>query len=235
MASSFGKRTAGRFDALGVVEFSRVEPDSVVLEVGAGTGNFLSLFEPHARSVIGVDLTDAMLRQAERTVPSIWALVADGAHLPLAGDSVDLAATAQTVHHIPEPLPVFGELARVAGLGGKVLVVDQIATEDDAAAKAMTELETMRDPSHATSWTPSALRKMLEQAGLEIIDEKVAEADDSVAKWMSPDEFPPERIEAVMRFIEDHGNETGMDFVRDDDGEWTYTRRRIMLLARPKG
>ena len=233
VASTFGKRTAGRFDAMGIVEFSRVEPGSKVLEVGAGTGNFLSLFEPVAKKVYGVDLTDAMLRQAQQKVPSIAAIVADGAKLPLSDGSMDLATTAQTIHHIPEPVAVIAELARVAGSEGKVLVVDQVATESAEESEAMTELETVRDPTHATSWPPSAFRRMIADAGLEMIDEKSTQGTDYVAKWMSPDEYSPERIAAVMKFIAERGDETGMGFVRSPDGEWTYTRIRIMLLARP--
>ena len=50
-------------------------------------------------------------------------------------------------------------------------------------------------------------------------------------EWMLPGEFPVERIERVKTFIRDHGVETGMDFEWEGD-ECTFTRRRIMILAR---
>ena len=63
-SENFSKRTKGRFDKLGVVDFSRVEDGSKVLEVGAGTGNFLQLFAGKAGQLLGVDLTPAMLHKA---------------------------------------------------------------------------------------------------------------------------------------------------------------------------
>jgi hypothetical protein len=48
---------------------------------------------------------------------------------------------------------------------------------------------------------------------------------------MSPDEFPPDRIAAVYRFVEEHGPETGMAFERAGD-DWVFTRRRIQIRAR---
>jgi hypothetical protein len=47
---------------------------------------------------------------------------------------------------------------------------------------------------------------------------------------MWPGEFENERIEKTLRFVEQHGHETGMDFERDGD-DYVFTRRRIMLLA----
>jgi SAM-dependent methyltransferase len=233
-AGTFGRRTAGRFDALGVPAFSRVQPDSVVAEIGAGTGNFLKLFAGLASRLIAVDLTPAMLAQARVHVPSIEALVADGARLPLASDSIDLVASAQALHHIHDPLRILKEMTRVMAPQGRLLIVDQTAPESFEQAAAMNELEVIRDPSHAASRPPSAFRILIGAAGLDIVDEKLVEVTDRLSGWMWPDEFPPERIAAVRDFIVRRGPATGMNWRQEDD-DWVYTRQRIMLLAeRPR-
>ncbi|MBA3349777.1 MAG: hypothetical protein H0T12_04395, partial [Actinobacteria bacterium] len=43
-ATGFSERTKGRFDDMDVLAFARFQPSEMVLEVGVGTGNFLSLF-----------------------------------------------------------------------------------------------------------------------------------------------------------------------------------------------
>jgi ubiquinone/menaquinone biosynthesis C-methylase UbiE len=233
-AGTFGRRTAGRFDALGVPEFSRVEHGAVVVEVGAGTGNFLRLFAEIASRLIGVDLTHEMLAQAPAHAPAIEAVVADGGRLPLKSDSIDLVASAQGFHHIPEPLHILKEMKRVMAPSGRVLIVDQTAPESFEQAAAMNELEVVRDSSHAASRPPSAFRILMSAAGLEIVDEKVVEVTERLSGWMWPDEFPAERIEAVRDFIERRGETTGMNWRREGD-DWVYTRRRIMMLAeRPR-
>lgn len=230
-ASGFAERTRGRFDALGVVEFSQVSPGDTVLEVGAGTGNFLSLFEGTAARRVAIDLTHGMLREAHSRHDGLELIQGDAFRLPLRSASVDLAASAQALHHIFEPLPVLKELRRVAGERGKVLIVDQLATERYEEVAFMNQLEVTRDPTHATSRPASAFRMLLGKAGLEIVDEKQYEERSTFSSWMWTGEFPEERIAATRAFIERFGAETGMDFERDGD-DWSFTRRRIMLLAR---
>lgn len=227
---TFGERTRGRFDNLGVVDFSKVSNGATVLEVGAGTGNFLQLFGEVAGRLVGVDLTPAMLAKARQAYPALDLVVGDGAHLPLASRSVDLATTAQTLHHIWEPLPVLKELRRVTADHGRVLIVDQVANERYEEAVAMNQLDTIRDPSHASSRPPSVFRTLIRLAGLDIVGERVVEARHRFSTWMPPTEFPEERIERVKSFIDQHGYATGMNFERDGD-DYVYTRKRIMLLA----
>ncbi|HEY7873596.1 MAG TPA: class I SAM-dependent methyltransferase [Actinomycetota bacterium] len=229
-AAGFDERTRGRFDNLGVVEFAQLSGGETVAEIGAGTGNFLSLFQVRASRLVAVDLVPGMLVHARERLPAADVVVADGASLPLRSGSVDLVASAQALHHVRHPLPVVAEMRRVAGRAGRVLVVDQAATEHFEEAVAMTELELVRDPSHAASRPPSAFRIMFQAAGLRIVDERVVEDERRLSKWMWPGEFPPERIDAVRTFIEARGHETGMDFERDGD-DWVFTRRRMMILA----
>jgi SAM-dependent methyltransferase len=229
-AESFSTRTRGRFDYLRVVDFSRVEEGAKVLEVGAGTGNFLQLFAGTAGQLLGVDLTPAMLRKARETFPEMDLMVGDGARLPLRSRSIDLATTAQTLHHIWEPLPVIKELRRVTTTDGRVLIVDQVGTERYEEVLAMNELDVMRDPSHASSRPPSALRTLMRVAGLKIIDERIVDVANRFSDWMPPVEFPQDRIDKVKRFIDEHGHVTGMNFEQDGD-DYTFSRRRMMILA----
>lgn len=233
-AEAFTARSAGRFDAMGVPEFSRVQPHESVLEVGAGTGNFLSLFSEHAAILIALDLTEKMLRVARRNHPRLAVVMADGACLPVASRSVDLVASAQALHHVFEPVPFVKEMRRVCKDTGRVLIVDQAATESYEQIAFMNEVETIRDPSHAASRPPSAFRAIVMAAGLEILDERLFQDESRFSNWMWPDEFPAERIERTRAFVEKFGSETGMEFERDGD-DWIFTRRRMMLLARPAG
>jgi ubiquinone/menaquinone biosynthesis C-methylase UbiE len=230
-AAHFATRTAHRFDHMDVVAFSGVPPGATVVEVGAGTGNFLALFDDGTRHLVAVDLTPAMLQRAAEQFPAMGLVVADGAALPLESRSAHLVASAQVLHHIRAPVPVITEMRRVVTEEGRVLIVDQVATERAEEAAMMNRLDSLRDPSHAGCRPPSAIRSMVRAAGLEIEAEEIHESEERWSHWMSHDEFPDERIEAVRTFIEEHGHETGMEFERDSN-DWVYKRRRIMLLAR---
>lgn len=230
-ALTFAQRTAGRFDDMGVVEFARVAPHESVAEIGVGTGNFLALFEGRAARLVGIDLTMGMLNQARRRHPDMILIAAEGRALPLRSRSIDLVTSAQTFHHITEPLPVISEMRSVVSDEGRILIVDQVATESLEEATAMNELDMLRDPSHAMCRPPSAFRVMAQAAGLEILAEEIHESRSRLSQWMTPEEFPAERIAGVRAFIAERGAETGMGWERDGD-DWLFVRKRLMLLAR---
>lgn len=229
-AVSFAERTKNRFDDLDVVGFSRLRRGGSVLEVGAGTGNFLRSFEPVAGCLVAADLTMGMLLEGRHRHPAIVPVASDGAHLPFPSRSFDLVTTAQTLHHVSDPLPFLRELRRVVKPDGAVLIVDQVATESYEQIAFRHQLEVLRDPSHAATRPASAFFIMIRAVGLNVIADRMVTGHNRLSQWMWPNEFPPERIDAVRDFIARFGHETGMEWRRDGD-DWIFTRRRIMLLA----
>ncbi|MBE3076066.1 MAG: hypothetical protein IMZ75_14165 [Actinobacteria bacterium] len=73
---------------------------------------------------------------------------------------------------------------------------------------------------------------MVQAAGLEIADERLWEGRNTFSQWMWPGEFPEERIERVRDFVERHGADTWMDFRKEEADDWSFCRRRLMLLAK---
>jgi SAM-dependent methyltransferase len=232
-AAGFARRTVGRFDHLDVLTFSRVAPGSSVIEVGAGTGNFVSLFAPVAGRVVATDLTPGMLRVAREMHGLTRIICGDGARLPFADGAFDLVTSAHAMHHIPDPVAVLREMARIVAPGGRVMVVDITASDDPAAAARADEVMTIRDPSHARSLTTAEMRAALDASGLAVFDDRVVDRRGLVSNWMWPGEFPQERIAEVRAYVERHWREIGMDLQPDGD-DFTYLDRRQMVLAAPR-
>lgn len=100
-----------------------------LLEIGLGTGGLLPLLRRRAQQVVGVDQSPAMLQQAAQRVAEmhldgIDLRLGEMTHLPLADSEVQGAVLNMVLHHAPQPLAVFRELARVVAPGGRVLVAD---------------------------------------------------------------------------------------------------------------
>lgn len=233
-AESFARRTRNRFDDLDALGFSGVQRGAKVLEVGVGTGNFLRYFDPVAAQLVGVDIVHGMLGVARRDQPQISPVLADGRRLPFAPRTFDLVTSAQTLHHVNDPIPFLREMRRVVKDSGRVLLVDQVATERYEEIAFRDQLEVLRDPSHAVSRPPSAFSIMVQAVGMSVVAQKIVTSQSRLSEWMWPGEFPPERIAAVRDFIERFGHETGMEWRREGD-DWVYTSRRLMLLATRRG
>ncbi len=111
-----------RVEALAHAVTRVAEEPERILDLGTGTGDaalFLAREYPRA-SVRGVDLSEAMVKRAQRKIGldpdgRVAFRVADAANLPFEADSFDLV----TQVNVP---PFFGEIGRVLRPGGSVIV-----------------------------------------------------------------------------------------------------------------
>jgi ubiquinone/menaquinone biosynthesis C-methylase UbiE len=126
------------------------------------------------RGVVAVDPVSELLELARERAPANVELVeGDGAALPFADGSFDLAATQRTLHHVGHPERVVAELARVTRPGGRVLVIDQLAPADAAEAAAAHAFERERDPAHVRLLGAAELRGLFAANALAPVRERV--------------------------------------------------------------
>ena len=100
-----------------------------VVDIGCGDGYLTLETARWARSVIGVDRSDAVLDRARalaerRGIANAQWKKGDLTRLPLADASVDVALLSQALHHARHPDDALEEAARVLRPGGRLLVLD---------------------------------------------------------------------------------------------------------------
>ncbi len=97
---------------------------SNVLDLGCGTGRWLArLLSRGASTVVGIDLSAAMLGVARRSVRIRDRLVlADGLQLPFQSSVFDFVLSSFALNHIADLQAIAQELARAVKLEGRLLI-----------------------------------------------------------------------------------------------------------------
>lgn len=116
-----------RFHLASLAAFADAE--SVVADLGCGTGQVSAALAPFVKHVIAVDASGAMLQAAKRRLQlfdNVELRRGDLESLPIDDGRVDAATLMLVLHHVPEPAHALGEAARVLKPGGKVIVVDML-------------------------------------------------------------------------------------------------------------
>jgi SAM-dependent methyltransferase len=153
-----------------LIDLAGVGPEDSVLDVACGPGLVACALAEVARHVTGIDLTPAMIEQAQAKQRACgrtnltW-LVGDAVPLPFPDAQFSLVVTRYSFHHFLEPSAVLAEMARVCAPGGRVAVID-VVTSSPEQAEAYNRVEKLRDPSHVRALSLEELTGLCLDAGL---------------------------------------------------------------------
>jgi len=126
--SVFGERAS----LIGLVGL--VDDQSIVGDLGCGTGHLTRLLAPFVQRVIGVDASSAMLEQARSHIgdmPNVDLRSGELENLPLENAMLDAAVLALVLHNVADPAAVLREATRALRPGGRLLVLDMMPHNRD--------------------------------------------------------------------------------------------------------
>jgi SAM-dependent methyltransferase len=133
-----------------------------VLEIGAGTGEFLSLAAPHFESVEGIELSEPAIRTARDrglnvTDKPVCAIEAD----------YDAVVAFQLLEHVSEPARFIDTAVAKLAHGG--ILIFAVPNQDGAAGQLPFDYLNL-PPHHATRWTRASFCEVARLFGLDLID-----------------------------------------------------------------
>jgi len=129
-----------------------------VLEVGCGTGHFTRWFNQQGMQVIGLDLSRAMIEEANRLGSSLL-LQGDAIKLPFASNFFEIIALITTLEFLPDPIAVLSEVHRVARKG---LILGVINRQSCLGRKYKRSKSPIWKSAHL--FTPGELKQLIQQA-----------------------------------------------------------------------
>ena len=225
-----------------MVDALDLDPHDAVLDVAAGTGHLGRAIAPRVRRVVCLDLTPDMLREGEQAaqregLTNVTFLRGAAEDLPYPDSVFDAVVSRFAVHHFVEPMVQVREMVRVCHPGGKVVLIDLVAPEDQTEAVTYNRLERLRDPSHTRALSADGLRGHLADCGLTGIRTASRDVEVEAERWLALTSTPTARARAIREDLMGDvlgSASTGMrPFLHD--GALMFTQRWVIAVGLKAG
>lgn len=176
---------AGYDHALAALQLTGQE---TLLDIGCGTGIFLSLAAPKVRFITGLDATVEFVEEARRRLPAYPFLVGEMEDLPLPDEAYDIVTGFNSFQYAADISEALAEARRVLRPDGRLVVMIWGNPEDCQAAVSLGAIGRLLPPPPPGTPGPFALseqqrlEKILESTGFAIL-----QSTDVESVWDYPD------------------------------------------------
>ena len=207
-----------------------------LLDAAAGTGACGRSLSPLVASVVCLDATAAMLQQGRAMaeaggLSNIRFVQGYVEQIPYPDAAFDIVITRLAFHHFPEMERPFMELHRVLKPGGKLVIIDMEAAEEDLRDRE-DRIETMRDPSHVKNRSRGEFAALYERYGYSVKKMEHTDIAVSLDAWMDLTQTPEKirrQIAGLMEAELSGGERTGFSPRREGGALWFNQRWLLML------
>jgi len=105
----------------GLFDHLKLQPDELLLDVGGGTGRITKFASGSVKTVVVLDESEKMLRQA-KSKDGLLSLCAASERIPFEDNSIDKLIMVDALHHVKNQKQTIAELWRVLKPGGRLII-----------------------------------------------------------------------------------------------------------------
>ncbi len=158
-----------------VVDFTNPGSGSRILDVATGTGKQAFAFAKKGYEVIGIDMSEAMLKVANKKnkYGNARFEIADATHLPFEDKNFDVTCVSFALHDMPLTIreKVLQEMARVTRPNGVIVIVDYALPGNKIGRFLIYHLVKLYERLYYSEFIRSDLKALLRKSGIEIEEE----------------------------------------------------------------
>jgi len=158
-----------------VVNFTDARNGSKILDIATGTGKQAFAFAKKGCDVIGVDLSEAMLKVASKKnrCGNVRFEVADATNLPFEENSFDISCMSFALHDMPLTIreKALKEMVRVTKTKGMIVMVDYALPKENIGRFLIYHFVNLYEGKYYASFIKSELYELLRRTGIEIKEE----------------------------------------------------------------
>jgi SAM-dependent methyltransferase len=162
--------------------------NETLLDIGCGTGVFLSLAASKVRWITGLDGTVELVEEARRRLPAYPFLVGDMEDLPFPDEAYDIVTAFNSLHYATTISNAIAEARRVLKPGGRLVAMTWGKKEDCQVAVSLDAISSLLPPpppgtpNRFTLAEQQVLEKNFEKTGFTVL-----QSTDVDTVWDYPD------------------------------------------------
>lgn len=172
-----------------IVQCLSPRPDGTVLDIACGTGLISRQFHGKVKTLVGIDITEAMFHKAKALTDAL--VKASAERLPFRDGSFDIALERQGIQFM-EAAAAVREMARVTKPGGKVCLI-QLCAYGPEDQEEYFEILRLRNPARRNFFRREDLAKLLVDAGCVEVGVTDFISEEDVDRWADNGAIEDER------------------------------------------
>ena len=158
-----------------VVNFANARKGSKLLDIATGTGKQAFAFAKKGYDVIGIDLSEAMLKVANKKnrYGNVKFEVADATNLLFEDNSFDVSCVSFALHDMPLTIreKVLEEMVRVTKIKGMIVIVDYGLPKNKIGRFLIYQFVKLYEGKYYSKFIKSDLETLLKKTGIDIKEE----------------------------------------------------------------
>ena len=158
-----------------LVNFTDARKGSKILDIATGTGKQAFAFAKQGHEVIGIDLSEAMLKVANKKnrYGNVRFEVADATNLPFEDNSFDVSCVSFGLHDMPLTIreKALKEMVRVTKRKGMIVIVDYALPKNKVGRFLIYHFVKLYEGKYYSKFIKSDLEALLGRTGIKVEEE----------------------------------------------------------------